>query len=431
MGIMFRAAWISSLIVAMCGAWPGTAGAQATLPSDFSVARPSIPDRTFTIANFGAVGDGQTFDTSAIARAISACEKAGGGTVDVPPGKFLTGPFELASNLNLHLEKGSTILFSNNPKDFAVDGKGLQNGMTIVDGHDIAITGEGAIDGQGAFFWRRHFEGDPDAPRPRLIQLTECTRVLVQDVTLMNSPSFHLVPSRCQNVTIENVHIKAPALSPNTDGIDPSGINFLISGCTIDCGDDCIALKAGEQYDADRPSCENFLITDCTFLHGHGMTIGSESYGGVRNMIVRNCTFNGTEAGIRLKSSRGRGGLVENLTFEHLKMRNVKNSILITSYYPRIPAHPDRDTAQTVGERTPQWRHIRISDVTSTGGLIAGQIVGLPEMPIEDIVFSNVNILAEQAIEIANAKSIRFVDSKISGSSGKPVIVNASVEGLN
>jgi polygalacturonase len=428
---MFRAVWITCLIAAMWVLRPAAAGAQATMPSDYSVVRPTIPDRTFTIADFGAVGDGQTFDTGAITRAISACEKAGGGTVDVPPGKFLTGPFLLASNLNLHLEKGSTILFSNNPKDFGAGNGGLQNGMTLENGHDVAITGAGAIDGQGAFFWRRHFEGDPDAPRPRLIQLTECSRVLVQDVTLMNSPSFHLVPSQCQDVTIENIHIKAPALSPNTDGIDPSGINFLISGCTIDTGDDCIALKASGQYDADRPSCENFLITDCTFLHGHGMTVGSESYGGLRNMIVRNCTFNGTEWGIRLKSSRGRGGVVEYVTYEHLKMRNVKNSILITSYYPKVPAHPDRDPAQTVGARTPQWRHIRISDVTSTGGLIAGQIVGLPEMPIEDILFTNVNIYAVQPIEIANARSIRFVDCKISGSSGKPVIVDASVEGLN
>jgi polygalacturonase len=428
---MFRVVWITSLVAGMWGFGPAMACAQATLPADFSVARPTIPDRTFTIANFGAVGDGQTFSTGAIERAILACEKVGGGTVDVPAGKFLTGPFQLASNLNLHLEKGSTLLFSNNPKDYGEGEKGLQNGMTIAHGHDIAITGEGAIDGQGAFFWRRHFEGDPDAPRPRLIQLTECSRVLVQDVTLMNSPSFHLVPAQCQNVTIENIHIKSPALSPNTDGIDPSGINFLIRGCTIDTGDDCIALKAGAQYDVSRPSCENFLITDCTFLHGHGMSVGSESYGGVRNMIVRNCTFDGTDAGIRLKSPRGRGGLVENLTYEHLKMRNVKNSILITSYYPRIPAHPDKDPAQTVGARTPQWRHIRISDVTSTGGLIAGQIVGLPEMPIEDILFSNVNILAVEPIEIVNARSIQFTGCKILGSSGKPSVLNASVVGLN
>lgn len=427
---MFRAIWITSLIAAMWGLGAATTCAQATLPSDFAVAQPTIPDRTFSIANFGAVGDGKTFDTGAIVRAISACDKAGGGTVDVPPGKFLTGPVVLASNMNLHLEEGSTILFSSAPKDFAQSDGATLNGMTIVGGHDIAITGSGAIDGQGEFFWRRHFAGgvESDDRRPRLIQLTGCSRVLVRDVTLMNSPSFHLVPSQCQNVTIENVHIKSPALSPNTDGIDPSGINFVIRGCTIDTGDDCIALKAGAQYDVDRPSCENFLITDCTFLHGHGMTVGSESYGGLRNMIVRNCTFNGTEWGIRLKSSRGRGGVVENVTYEHLKMRNVKDSILISSYYPKIPAHPDKDPAQTVEGRTPQWRHIRISDVTSTGGLNAGQIVGLPEMPIEDILFSNVNIFAVQPIEIANARSIVFTDCKISG---KPIILNASVEGLN
>jgi polygalacturonase len=232
-------------------------------------------------------------------------------------------------------------------------------------------------------------------------------------------------------VTIEGIQVKSPVPSPNTDGIDPSGINFVIRGCTIDTGDDCIAVKAGAQYDPNRPACENLLVSDCRFLRGHGMSVGSETYGGLRNMLVRDCTFDGTEAGIRLKSPRGRGGLVENVTYEHLTMRNVKNSILITSYYPRIPNQFDRDPGEAVGGRTPRWRHIRISDVTSTGGVVAGQIVGLPEMPIEDIVISQVNISAIRPIEIAHARSIRFIDCDISASSGKPVIADAAVEGLN
>jgi polygalacturonase len=433
MGFMNRAFWMGSFVVAM---WSSAAIAQSTLPSDFSVDQPTIPEREFSISKFGAVGDGKTFNTEAIARAISACEKAGGGTVDVPPGKFLTGPVRLGSKLNLHLEKGSTILFSNNPKDYASEDGSFHECMEVQDGEDIAITGQGTIDGQGAFFWRQFEEArngggeSGDVRRPRLIQFTRCSRVLVQDVTLTNSPSFHLVPGQCQNVTIEGVHIKSPMISPNTDGIDPSGINFLISRCTIDTGDDCIAVKASSQYDPDRPACENFLITDCMFLHGHGMSVGSETYGGVRNMVVRNCMFDGTDAGIRLKSGRGRGGLLEDVTYEHLIMRNVKNSILITSYYPKVPSHPERDVAQTVGRRTPQWRHILISDVTSTDSLNAGQIVGLPEMPIEDIEFSNVKIFSVGPIEIVHAKSIKFINCKLSAS-GKPVILDSSVEGLN
>jgi polygalacturonase len=415
------------------------AAAQATLPSDFSVTLPEIPQRTFTLTDFGAVGDGKTLNTSAIAKAISACQKAGGGTVDVPPGKFLTAPFLLASNLNLHLEKGATILFSDNPGDFALTDGAFENCITLKDGHDIAITGSGAIDGQGAFFWHHYVapkNADPEVARsmsrrPKMIQLTRCSRVLIQDVTLMNSPSFHLVPTMCQNVTVENIHIKAPWPSPNTDGIDPSGINFLIKGCTIDTGDDCIAVKAGARYDPNRPSCEDILITDCTFLHGHGMSIGSETNGGLRDMVVRNCSFDGTEAGIRLKSPRGRGGLVEYVSYEHLTMKNVKISILITSYYPKIPVNLNLDHTQTAGPDTPHWQHIRISDVTSTSGAIAGQIVGLPEMPIEDLLLSNVNISALQPIEIAHARDVRFVNCEISATSGQPIIVDASVEGLN
>jgi polygalacturonase len=437
MNLLQRNFWISSFIAVM---WlrASAAIAQATLPSDFSVAKPSIPNHTFKITEYGAVGDGKTYDTSAIVKAISACQKTGGGIVDIPPGTYLTAPFSLASNLNLHLEKGSTILISNNPKDFTQEGGLFQNCIELNDGHDIAITGQGAIDGQGVFFWR-HYVPPKNAPpnvtdamprRPRLIELTHCSRVLVQDITLMNSPSFHLVPSKCENVTIENIHIKSPVPSPNTDGIDPSGFNFLIQGCTIDTGDDCIAVKGGARYDPQRPSCENFLIADCTFLHGHGMSVGSETYGGVRNMIVRNCTFNGTDAGIRLKSPRGKGGLVENISYEHLTMKNVKNSILITSYYPKIPVHPAQDLAQPVIDTTPQWRHIRISDVTSTQTLIAGQIIGLPEMPIEDVVLTKVYISATQPIEIAHAKAIHFIDCDISATMGKPIIVDAEVEGL-
>ena len=418
-------------------ALPVYADASATtMPA---VEEPRIPDRTFNIRDYGAVGDGKAYDTDAIQKTIAACNAAGGGTVDLPAGKYLCRPFALASNLNLHLEKGATICFPENPQDYQRGGKDFQNCITLDNGHDVAITGSGVIDGQGRIFWKQFLAAKTSGAaamarmghRPRLVGLTRCVRVLVEDVKLTNSPMFHLVPAECQDVTIRNIHIDAPALSPNTDGIDPSGANFLITGCTIDTGDDCIAVKAGNQYDPQKPACQNFLITGCTFLNGHGMSVGSESYGGLRNMIVENCTFNGTQAGIRLKSGRGKGGVVEGLIYRNLTMRNVKNSILITSYYPKVPKDLTEDTGREADDRTPAWRNIQITNVTSSGGQIAGQIVGLPEMPIENVVLTNVHISADKAMQIAHAQGIKFVNSSVTAASGKPIIVDAKVEGLN
>jgi polygalacturonase len=410
--------------------------AQATLPSDFSVPLPKIPDRTFKISDFGAKADGKTFDTHAFQSAIAACTKAGGGTVDVPPGQYLVTPFVLASNLNLRLEAGAVIRLTPNPDDYnLVDGL-YESAITLKDGHDISITGSGTIDGQGARFWKElPLKGtDPMIwqwlpHRPALIMLTNCTNILVQGVTLTNSPMFHLVPMQCKNVTIQGIHVKAPAISPNTDGIDPSGQNFLIENCTIDTGDDCIAVKAGGILDPSHPSCENFLIQNCTFLHGHGMSVGSETSGGLRNMLVRNCSFTGTDAGIRIKSSRNRGGPVENVTYENLTMHNVKNSILITSYYPKIPTDPRQDRARAL-DRTPSVTHIRITDVTATDSQIAGQIVGLPEMPLEDIILTRVHVSAKKPMQIFHANGVQFIDCRITSTKGVPLIIDSTVQGL-
>jgi polygalacturonase len=425
------------------------------------------------VKDFGATGDGTTFDTGAIEKAIAACSTAGGGTVELPAGKYLCVPFELASNLNLHLDEGATILFSTNVADFPVEDGAYRNCITLTGGHDIAITGSGTIDGQGRHFWKyfrkkstsattresatgsasesasasTQESGAEDesattqqsggqktggmAKRPRLIVLTRCSRVLVQGVLLTNSPMFHLVPAQCQDVTIDHVRIITPVPSPNTDGIDPSGLNILITGCTIDTGDDCIAVKAGTRVHPDEPSCQNILVTGCTFLRGHGMSVGSETNGALKNMLVENCTFDGTDAGIRLKSTRGRGGVVEDVTYRNLTMKNVKNSILITSYYPKIPVQIEQDKGQAVGEGTPAWRNIRIENVTSTGGHYTGNIVGLPEMPIENIVLSNVHIEAAKPMQIAHARGIRFIDSSIVAKKGEPSVVDAEVEGLH
>jgi polygalacturonase len=427
-------------------------------------------------------------NTSAIVRAIAACAGAGGGTVDVPAGVYLTGPFTLLSNLNLHLERGATILFGSKPADFPRGKRGYENGILADHCHDIAITGDGTIDGNGSAWWARYRKrrataadvdsaaspgsdsrgasnsdkmvdpmktADPanvvdpattlDPPkmfdpgktlprRPCLVVFDGCQRVRVQGVTLTDSPSFHLVPAHCQDVTIDSVKIVAPANSPNTDGIDPSGWNFLITRCRIDVGDDCIAIKPshGGDEDAGSISCENFTISNCTFLHGHGMSVGGQTPGGLNDLLVRDCTFEDTAAGIRLKAGRGQGGLVEHLTYENLTMTRVRAPILITSYYPDAPKYPAADPPRAINATTPIWRHIRITRLRATNCATAGMIVGLPEMPVEDVLLSDVHIAANTGMQIVNAAAIRFDNSTVSVESGEPILsARATVSGIN
>lgn len=435
---MTRGNRLAALIGILFLSGASVARADAT-PGQPDIPRPNIADKTFNITDYGAKPDGTTENTAAIQKSIDACKIAGGGTVIVPAGRFVTGPITLASNLNLRLEKEATLLLSNDINGFPMVGGRYQDAIQANDCHDLAITGSGTIDGQGQPWWdryRKRKDGtDPRESlphRPHLIALSHCTRVLVQGVTLTNSPMFHLVPSRCDDVVIDRIRILAPADAPNTDGIDPSGHNFLISHCFFDTGDDCIALKPAGKVEGNRLSCEDFLITDCTFRHGHGMSIGGQTPAGLRHLIVRDCTFDSTEAGIRMKANRGSGGLVEDLTYENLTMKNVKVAILITSYYPKIPADVLNVAPEPVKATTPIWRHIRINNVTGEGGQVAGQILGLPEMPVSDVVMTNVKISAEKGMQIVHARGIKFVNSQVTAASGPTVMAqDAEVEGLD
>lgn len=424
----------------LCG-WALWAGLPVAAGAAPKIPTPTIPARVFRVTDFGAVGDGKTVNTAALQKAIAACGQAGGGTVLVPPGRFLTRPFTLVSRMNLHLDKGATLALSVDPADYTLPAGQGSNRQCIeaVDCHDVALTGEGTVDGQGAAWWPRYVKtyvapagAAPPIHRPYLVEFSRCTRVLVQDVSLVNSPSFHLVPSACRDVTLAGVHISAPANAPNTDGIDPSGWNVFISRCTIDVGDDCIAVKPSKRIEAGQPSCRNFVIEGCTFRHGHGMSIGGQTPGGLENMTVRDCTFQDTVAGIRMKAPRGSGGLVENVSYDHLTMKDVHTPILITSYYPKIPQAPGQDPAQAVDRLTPIWRHIRINDVTAEGADVAGQIIGLPEMPVSDVTLTNVHVAARKGMQIVHAKDIRFVRSQIKCQSGPPVTQeDATVTGLD
>ena len=412
--------------------------ASAVRAAETSVPRPQIPQRTFRITDFGAAGDGATMNTDAIAKTIAACKQAGGGVVLVPAGKFLTGPFDLASKMNLHLEEGATLLLTDSPDAYPITNNRHRHGITADGCSDLAITGKGTIDGNGAKWWEafRKIKGTPDQNkhprRPNLVDMNQCRRVLVQDVLLTNSPNFHLVPRDCDDVTIEGIRIGAPKDAPNTDGIDPSGHNYLITRCIFDVGDDCIAIKPQRvSRDGDggaRLSCEDFVITDCTFKAGHGLSIGGQTPGGLRRLVVRNCTFEGTDAGIRMKASRTEGGLVEDLSYDNITMKNVKLPIFITSYYPNntTPKDPSKDAPQPVTKTTPIWRNIRISNLSASDCPEAGRIFGLPEMPVENLTLTNVKISAEKGLQIMNAKGVTFENSQIDVTSGKPLITGAA-----
>lgn len=422
-----------SILIAVFAAWLTTSLHAADEPK---VPRPQIPRRTFDITQFGAVADGTRLNTDAVANTIKAASEHGGGVVVVPKGTFLCGKIVLADKIELRLESGATLLMTDAPDVYRNGRGGFDDLISATGCSDVAVTGSGTIDGQGQRWWDefRKIKGTPqqDLPenhRPYLIELRNCTRVLFDGVTIQNSPSFHLVPHSCQDVTIRNVTFKAPADAPNTDALDPSGWNYLITGCTFDVGDDCIAVKASGASTPQRLSCEDFYVSDCKFLHGHGLSVGGQTPGGLRRMTVRNCTFEGTEAGIRMKAARGSGGLVEDLTYEDITMKKVKVPVLITSYYPKAPKDPARDAEQPVTPKTPIWRNITIRRVKVTDSPEAGRIIGLPEMPAGPIAFSDVHIEASKPFTVTWGRDISFKSSQIV--TPKPPAFVAEKSGIN
>jgi len=404
-------------------------------------AHPVIPARMFSLKDYGPTGGGITPVTETFHRAINACARAGGGTLVVPAGRYLIGPLDLCSNLNLRLEAGAVILFIQDFTAYAVEDQKPRPLLQAANCRDVMISGSGTIDGQGQPWWekQRKFtaearargdQSDAEIPRPRLVVFDRCERVRLEGVTLTNSPSFHLMPEQCKDVTIDGVTILAPADSPNTDGIDPSvSSRVLITRCRIDVGDDCIALKAGH---LNAGPCTDVTVTDCTFLHGHGLSIGSETTEGVRNLTVSHCTFDGTDIGIRLKSERGRGGMVEDLSYSDITMKHVGQAIVITSYYRDLPKPMQADARAPVNGTTPFWRNIRIRNVTAVDGTRdAGLIIGLPEMPAQNITLENVRIAAPTGLRLRNVRNVTLVNVRIIPATGEPLLLESNVEGLH
>ncbi len=357
----------------------------------------------------GFVGDGVTDNTKAIQAALDSVSNAGGGVIKFTNGKFVTGPLTLKSNDTLEVDSSAGILGTTRMTAYYKPGadttkkpSSLQPLLTANYAENIAIIGKGYIDGQGQEWWTAYDNGTISV-RPRLYQPNHCNNVLLKNITLKNSPQFHFIPEWCTNVTVDSVTILAPSNSPNTDGIDPATChNVHITNCYIDNGDDNIAVKSGS-LDASDPNagCSRIYISHCTFMHGHGVSIGSETNGGVDSMYVDSCTFNGTDNGLRIKSNRGKGGNVRDIYYSNITMTNVKYPIYFTEYYPTIPS--PSDPAQKVNSLTPQFHDITIKNLTSTGSPYAGVVIGVPEMPLTAIHFQNVNIKVQSGLIVRNA----------------------------
>jgi polygalacturonase len=431
-------------LAAVC-IFPLMAGAQSSLlPS------PTLPNintnNIITITNspYNAVGDGVTTNTIAIQDAINAAAAGGninnlfGGTVRIPgPGTFLTGPLTFNNNVNLEIDTNATLkmlpinIWTNLT---AQSGNGQTYGdLLYAKGvTNLEISGSGTIDGQGAAWWTA--SGSVFNDRPYMIFFNgNCKQVLIQGVTIQNPPIMHIVfKGSDNNITIQGITINTTAFNAaNTDGIDLVGTNCLVQNCTINAGDDNIALGSSSASSISA----DILVTNCTFGVGHGMSIGSNTAGGVNNLTVINCTFNGTEYGIRMKSNdaisgaSGEGGIAENLSYLNLGMTNiVDGAIVIYSYYGSggesgtpTSVTPFFAATQAVASTTiPVWRNIVISNVTATvdSGGVPGIIWGRMEVPATNIILSHVNITASQPFDIYNASGVQFVNSQITVPSG-------------
>jgi polygalacturonase len=382
---------------------------------------------------YGAKADGVTKDTKAIQAAIDDCASAGGGTVKLSSGTFLSAPIVLKSNITFDIAQGTTLFGSSDHTDYPAKTElrapGTQSLVSATNAEKVAITGGGTIDGNGESWWaqarasRDHGVVGVDQFRPRLIVFDHCKHVRMEGVTVQNSPSWQIVPYYTDDMTIRNVRILAPQHSPNTDAIDPfSSSNMVIDHVYADVGDDNIAIKSGiiNSPGPDAPS-KNITITDCEFMHGHGLSIGSEIAGGAQNIHAERIHFKGTDQGIRIKANRDRGADVSNISFKDITMEDVRTPIQISEYYPK--AMPEGDVkAEPVQRLTPLFHYITIENVKSVNSPTAGVIVGLPESPIKDLVLKNVDIQATKGLQIAYAE-VTASNLKVTVTDGESIIV--------
>jgi polygalacturonase len=450
---------------------------------------------TFTIKAYGAVADGVTVNTRAINAAIDACSKKGGGVVLVPGGLWVTGPVVLKNNVNLHLAKNALLQFSKDFDQYALvksNWEGLpqmrnQSPLSADNQQNIAITGFGIIDG-GGDAWRmvkkdkltesqwkklvgsggklsddgktwypseKNFKGSQlknpgvieagktpefyesvkDFLRPNMLVFTGCKKVLFEGVTFQNSPAWCLHPLLCEDLTLRNVIVKNPWYAQNGDGIDVESCkNVLIEGSYFDVGDDGICIKSGRDEAGRKRGIptENVIVRNSVVYHAHGgFVIGSEMSGGARNIFVSDCSFIGTDIGLRFKTTRGRGGVVEKIYVNNINMKDIPGeAILFDMYYAAqdpVPLAGEKREAPKVEllpvtEATPVFRNFYISNIVCDGASKAVFVRGLPEMKISDIYMENMVIKANKGIDIQEAKNINLKNVQLIVDEAKPLI---------
>jgi hypothetical protein len=418
--------------VVFISAWLALAGwVRAANP-----AMPTIPATIFNVTNYGAIGNGLKDNTTNIQNTINAANAAGGGIVEIPAGTFLSGPITLTNSINLQVDTNAMLQML--PLGTYPGGTtSAQTFIYCINVQDVEISGWGKIDGQGAAWWT-YFSTNSTIVRPMMLNLYSANRLFIHDITFQNPPYHHCgLRNYGGNITISNLTINTPyALSSgihayNTDGLNFVGTNCIIENCHISVGDDNIAMGS-------TGPLNDLLITNCTFGTGHGVSIGSGISVGLSNLTVINCTFNGSDYGIRMKSDTNSGGMVQNLKYLNLGMTNVKyGAITIYSYYNEsgtptsiTPATAAGETISPVNSTTPVWRNIVFSNLTATVSNIgvAGIIWGRTELPATNIIMSHVNITASKTFDIYNAQGIQFLDSTITTGSGKTFTLwNANV----
>lgn len=463
-----------------------------------------IKNDTTSISTFGAKGDGVTLNTQSINKAIAAVSQKGGGVVLIPSGLWLTGPIELKSNVNLHLKRDALLQFTDDFNQYKLvegnwEGQPSWRNQSPISGtnlENIAITGSGIIDGNGGAWrmvkkdkltesqWKKLVASGgvvsedgklwypsektvkgsktknagvvapgktaadladiKDFLRPNLLVLTNCKKILLEGVTFQNSPAWNLHPLLCQDLTLRNLQVKNPWYAQNGDGVDiESCKNVLIEGSTFDVGDDGICIKSGRD-EAGRKrgvATENVIIRNNVVYHAHGgFVIGSEMSGGAKNIWVSDCSFIGTDIGLRFKTTRGRGGIVENIYIDNINMIDIPGeAILFDMYYaaqdPIVLAGEKREAVKTVllpvNEGTPQFRNFYIKNVVANGAEKAIFFRGLPEMNIKDINLENVTIQSKKGIEIIEASGINLKNVNIITENTTPIVLVQNSSNIN
>lgn len=446
---------------------------------------------TFSIVNYGAILGVDGLHTESIIAAINACHANGGGVVLIPAGVWTSGPFSLVSNVNLHLEHNALLQFTTDFDQYPLIETGWEglrqmrrhSPIRAEGQHNIAITGHGVIDGNGDAWrfvkkskmtdsqWKKlvasggvltsdgkewypsesalkgreyvdageitpekspaFFEEIKDFLRPNLIVFERCERILLEGVTFQNSGAWNIHQLMSNDITVRNITVRNPWYSQNGDGLDiESCRNVLVEGSIFDVGDDAICIKSGKNEYGRKAGIptENLWVRHCTVFHAHGgFVVGSEMSGGARNLYVSDLTFIGTDIGLRFKTTRGRGGVVENVFIKNIYMKDIPGeAILFDMYYEAvdpIPAtgeqrQPPKVEVRPVTEETPQFKNFHISNVICEGAGKGVFIRGLPEMPIQDIHFQDLQLQAEKGIDIQEAKGITLQDVHISRTAG-------------